>query len=273
MFQVASQFNLLEMTSPNIVPEDGVGIYELDFTQGPACAIAAGAGTIYRNYFAKVNGQVGQTSLNQIDCLADIGARLGNSDQRLWEMVNGYALPTKSGLECVNKQLNDLDELQMHELRGLLRIGLQLDTQVTLNSSDHVVSQSYCSTMPVSYSEHSSEAWTRFATVILEAAYEATICAAMENARRTGNNRLYLTLLGGGAFGNEMNWIIESIHRAICMHSDCGLDIAIVSYGTSKPPVQQLIQMLTQHIRDRTNKALTSRGTRRSSTPRSRKPD
>ena len=56
MFQVASQFNLLEMTSPNITPEHGVGIYEYDLTQGPACAIAAGAGTIYRNYFAPVNG-------------------------------------------------------------------------------------------------------------------------------------------------------------------------------------------------------------------------
>lgn len=85
MFQVASQFNLLEMTSPNVTPEDGVGIYERDCTQGPACAIAAGAGTIYRNYFAEVNGQIGQTADNQIDCLADIGARLGNTDRRLWK--------------------------------------------------------------------------------------------------------------------------------------------------------------------------------------------
>lgn len=52
LFQVASQFNLLEMVSPNITPEHGVGIYQNDFTQGPACAVAAGAGTIYRNYFA-----------------------------------------------------------------------------------------------------------------------------------------------------------------------------------------------------------------------------
>ena len=44
LFQVASQFNLLEMVSPSATPEDGVGIYEYDHTQGPACAIAAGAG-------------------------------------------------------------------------------------------------------------------------------------------------------------------------------------------------------------------------------------
>ena len=41
LFQVASQFNLLEMMNPNVTPEHGVGIYENDRTQGPACAIAA----------------------------------------------------------------------------------------------------------------------------------------------------------------------------------------------------------------------------------------
>ena len=61
LFQVASQFNLLEMASPHVTPEQGVGIYEHDHTQGPACAVAAGAGTIYRNYFAPPMG----TSANQ----------------------------------------------------------------------------------------------------------------------------------------------------------------------------------------------------------------
>lgn len=39
LFQVASQFNLLEMVSPNVSPDDGVGRYEHDRTQGPACGI------------------------------------------------------------------------------------------------------------------------------------------------------------------------------------------------------------------------------------------
>ena len=75
-FQVASQFNLLEMVSPGATPEDGVAIYEFDPTQGPACAIAAGAGTIYRNYFAKVNGRIGQSADQQIDCLGPIVCRV-----------------------------------------------------------------------------------------------------------------------------------------------------------------------------------------------------
>ena len=94
LFQVASQFNLLEMVSPSVTPDDGIGIYENDRTQGPACAIAAGAGTIYRNYFAPVNGRVGQSTADQIDCLQDIGVALGNQNNCLWRMRNGYALPS-----------------------------------------------------------------------------------------------------------------------------------------------------------------------------------
>ncbi len=46
LFQVASQFNVLEMVSPDVGPEAGVTIYENAHTQGPACAIACPAGTV-----------------------------------------------------------------------------------------------------------------------------------------------------------------------------------------------------------------------------------
>ena len=77
LFQVASQFNLLEMVSPTVTPEHGVTRYQHDRTQGPACAIAAGAATIYRNYFAPVGGSHGQTTERQFDGLADLGETLG----------------------------------------------------------------------------------------------------------------------------------------------------------------------------------------------------
>lgn len=145
LFQVASQFNLLEMVSPEVTPESGVGIYEHDRTQGPACAIAAGAGTIYRNYFAIVNGQTGQSANNQIDCLADLGNALGNTESRLWEMRNGYALASQSGLVEITHRLQGSSESELDRLRQLLRIGVQWNTQVTLNDSEHTVSQIYCS--------------------------------------------------------------------------------------------------------------------------------
>jgi len=65
IFQVASQFNLLEMVSDNVTPEQGVTRYERDATQGPACAIAAGAGTIY-------DGAGGEKSVGSCRTLSEL---------------------------------------------------------------------------------------------------------------------------------------------------------------------------------------------------------
>ena len=241
LFQVASQFNLLEMTSPHITPEQGVGIYEHDHTQGPACAIAAGAGTIYRNYFVMVNGQVGQSARNQIDCLADIGAALGNSKNRLWEMRNGYALASYGGLVEISKRLRALDEEELDKIRQKLRIGIQWETQVTLHDCKHLVSQAYCSALPVAYSRHAPALWADFARLVLEAAYEATLCAAIVNMGRNGSKRVFLTLLGGGVFGNEAGWIIGAIRRALSLYEHIDLDVAIVSHLRSNPHVTSMI--------------------------------
>lgn len=244
LFQVASQFNLLEMVSPSVTPERGVGVYENDHTQGPACAIAAGAGTIYRNYFANVNGKTGQSAGNQIDCLGDIGTALGNSESRLWEMRNGFALASQSGLVEISNRLRAASESELDGLRQLLRIGIQWSTQVTLNRSKHLVSQAYCSALPIAYTHHSSSLWADFARVVLEASYEATICAAILNSVKNGDNRLFLTLLGGGAFGNETDWIIGGIRRALKLYRHADLEVAIVSYGSSKQYVQQLVSQV-----------------------------
>ncbi len=243
LFQVASQFNLLEMVSPTVTPEHGVGIYEHDQTQGPACAVACGAGTIFRNWFAPVGKatrtQIGQTADCQIDCLTDLGAALVNNDGRLWSVQNGYCMATADGLKEIERLFTDGAE---HDrLLGLIRIGLQLDTEVTTTVSGHLVSQAYCSAMPVGYSPIDSEAWEPFARLVLEAAYEATLLAAAENDSRTGNRRVFLTLLGGGVFGNRTIWITDAIRRAMACHPGLGLDLAIVSYGSSNPAVEHLV--------------------------------
>lgn len=242
MFQVASQFNLLEMVGPQVVPERGVAIYEHDHTQGPACAISAGAGTIYRNYFAPVNGQIGQSADNQIDCLADLGTALGNADNHLWKMQNGYALPTLAALEEINARLQSADEAGRDKLRGLLRIGVQWQVEVTLKDAGHTVSQAYCSALPVTYSNIAARHWESFARLVLEASYEATICAAILNAQQTGSNRLFLTMLGGGAFGNDKSWILDAIKRSVNLYQNHNLEVYIVSYGSADPDVLQLIE-------------------------------
>jgi hypothetical protein len=242
LFQVASQFNLLEMVSPDVTPEHGVDIYEQDRTQGPACAIAAGAGTIYRNYFVPVNGHIGQSAFNQIDCLRDLGHALGNDDGRLWEMTNGYALASEPGLEIVSRHLASCSDADRDELRKLLRIGIQWNTEVTIAATGHCVSQAYCSALPVAYSSYPAERWEQFARLVLEACYEATLCAGIINAENTGNDHVYLTKVGGGAFGNGSAWITDAMQRALDLYRDSGLDIAIVSFRYPDNALQPLLE-------------------------------
>ena len=250
MFQVASQFNMLEMTSPRVTPEQGIDIYEWDHTQGPACAIAAGAGTVYRNYFVDVerDGRLGQSSDRQLDGAAELGHALGNHAGELWQMQNGYLLPSDEGIRQIQSHLLGLDESQRDALRARLRIGLQWNTQVTLGNACHCVSQAYCSATPVSYSSIDDVLWEPLARLVLEAAYEATVWAAMLPERLGPNNQLLLTLLGGGAFGNWEEWIIDAIDRALTLANRLAkregrtLDAVIVSYGASRPEVEQLVR-------------------------------
>jgi len=232
LIQVASQFNLLEMVSPHVSPEAGVTGYAHDLTQGPACAMAAGAGTIYRNYRVPLPGGAGQTAERQINTLADLGAALGHAQAPLWEYCNGYALCTHAGLARIRSHLAAADAAEGERLRGLLRIGLHWDVEVTdaETAPGPCVTQAYCSAMPVAYGDPPASAWEPIARLVLEAAYEATLLAGILNARRGISNRVLLTRLGGGAFGNDPTWIDAAIDRALARVGGCGLAILAVQH-------------------------------------------
>ena len=242
LVQVASQFNLLEMPSYHVTPEDGVSDYEYDRTQGPACARAAGAGTIYRNYFAPVGEHIGQTQEHQIDTLADLRTVLPGGDRIT--MRNGYAILDKDTLQRIKTALDSASPAELDALRSRLRIGLHWDVEVTAAGapSGQCVSQAYCSALPLSYNRDSDPAlWQPFARLVLEAAYEATLLAGVINASRPGgSNSLYLTLLGGGAFGNQREWILDAIRRALESVRGQALDVWLVSYGSVPAYLQAL---------------------------------
>ncbi len=237
VFQVASQTNLLEMISPNQTPEDGVIRYQNDRTQGPACAMACAAGLIYRHYFVPVGVQMGQSEHHQIDTLADLGRALGNENDELWHTQNGYVLPQSAqALERIATQLHH----HLAEYRSLVKVGVQQDTQVTLPHCEHVVTQVYASALPMAYSPLGRDvtSWETFARLVLEAAYEATFIIAANSSSR----KLYLTRLGGGAFGNPDEWIDAAILKAAQRVSGMSLDVILVSYGGSNHHNQHIIQ-------------------------------
>ena len=94
--------------------------------------------------------------------------------------------------------------------------------------------QVFASALPVAYAKSTRSAdWATFARCVLAAAYDATLLAARILARRSGLRvKVFLTCLGGGAFGNRAAWIVGAINAALVKHRDAPLDVVLVHYGT-----------------------------------------
>jgi hypothetical protein len=114
-----------------------------------------------------------------------------NETNDFWTMRNGYALCTDDGLTSIARRLDALDGPGVDRLRDLIRIGIHSGVQVTDAEDGQLVSQAFCSALPVSYSHIPSERWRFFATLVLEGAYEATLWAAVTNAHHSGSNMLF----------------------------------------------------------------------------------
>lgn len=83
-----------------------------------------------------------------------------------------------------------------------------------------------------------ADEWEPFARLVLEASYEACVLAALDNRDRhdgmAGSKKLFLTLLGGDAFGNPQAWILDANQRRALkplikfQHED--VDVFLVCY-------------------------------------------
>ena len=207
LFQVASQFNLLEMVDPSYSPKDGITRYMYDRTQGPSCAMACAPGTLYRNYYSEVN------TLDQVE---------GMFPEKYWIMKNGYLLSTEEDI----LEYNILIEKYREQIKENIKFGIQYNTEVI--GAGHNVSQIYCSALPVSYNRIDRKYFEKFSRLVLEAAYEATFITAINNPK---SNKVFLTLLGNGAFGNDKSWITESIVKNIKKYRKYDLDIVFINYS------------------------------------------
>jgi hypothetical protein len=255
VFQAASQFNCLEMVGPNVTPKAGVTNYFHDNTQGPKCALACPAGTVFRNYFAgpdRARGQGGE----QIDCLAGVAAVVrARAPPVPWKMKNGYALPLASNGKPLPPDSNlyrgggakgpaspmgalsaklASDAALRRECELALRVGVHWETSVKPPAA-HRVAQVYASAVPVAYAKCvPSGEWEGFARMVLNAAYEATLAAAAAIARERKTERVavFLTALGGGAFGNRVEWIVDAVNDALETFKDAPLDVKLVHHGS-----------------------------------------
>ncbi len=193
-----------------------------------------------------MGGREGQTAERQFDGLGDLGEALGKALKKpvkaLWKMQNGYALCGRAGLDAIADHLGKLEPEQVDILRGKMCIGVHRDVEVTDAAGQHrpLVSQAFCSALPVAYTRVPHSHWEAFASLVLQAAYEATMLAAALNAKRDASKVVLLTELGGGAFGNHPDWIHAAMRRALEMMLGFAIDVRLVSY---RSPSRAILQM------------------------------
>jgi hypothetical protein len=240
-FQAASQFNCLEFAKKDVTPEMGVAKWVADLTQGPACAISCGAGTIVRTYFANEGGTQPQRAGNQINTLDDVIEDLtekAGAASSLVDVRNGYTDSDKKRLTLLADTVNGLSPEDRKSVMNLLKVGVQIDTQVTCKKTasseayfwhmvpnGQLVTQVYASALAVNYACCDPDAWGPLARLVLEAAYKATIYAAILHAQT--RPKVVLTALGGGVFGNKDEWIADAMVGALLTFDPVGIDFVI----------------------------------------------
>jgi hypothetical protein len=263
VFQVASQFNCLEMVGPGVHPRRGITIYANDPTQGPACALSCPAATVFRNYFVNGKGQ----NEEQIDMLKQFGSIVNNDANQYWEMKNGYCLPATNGSIGRLSELLANDAALYQQCYDSLAAGIQWSTEVLdiqllnevpkalqkrnnnndgkKNSNSHInddsnatqlVCQVFTSALPVSYATAEATDWEVFAIMALKAAFDIVLSAAYLLAiQRNQRVKVYLTAVGGGAFGNKTSWIVEALNITLAKHQNNPLDVYLVHYSGINP--------------------------------------
>ena len=223
-FLAASGLNCLEFSSPRQAPQDGVTEYESDYTQGPACALACAPGTVVRNYFA---GNSPAAQINLLDALLpELAQQCGGAPP--FVVSHGYVSAPRgaAGLAAADAALAPGSPLREH-LRDACRVGVQADTCVTFAArwarcAEPLprVTQVYAAALSLGIYKAPSNvpdsAWAPAATLVLEAAYEGALWAAVGAAARPGGSgKVFLCGLGLGVFGNELRWVVGAIGRAV----------------------------------------------------------
>lgn len=206
LVQVASNFNCLEVPNRRIYPECGnlVDNADKDDTQGPAACFGPLAAYLYRTHFV-FNNREGQTFKKQIELLENVERYFG-------KCVNG-----KLTLNNNESPITNIDAVV-----NAIKIGLHTDVSVIYGRDEHgtnyeldepyqLIDQCFNSTINMNdYDKLSTDKFRIICRTLLCAAYESVYLSAMIRQRRN----LYLTMIGGGAFSNPQDIIIEELIRA-----------------------------------------------------------
>lgn len=194
-----------------------------DRTQGPTASISAGAGAITRMHAAffdenKPAKEWAQTETHQVDMLEDL------SDH--FTVRNGYV--TMNGAEA---PLPEEDSADYRDLLGRMKVGLHTGLEVQFGvrtggmmevvKKPHQICQVFGSALNLRQGDSGRanaaiEGIVQKERFLLRGAYMGAYLAACLYECP----KLFLTLIGGGVFGNDFEIIFDEIIRA---HEKVGL--------------------------------------------------
>jgi len=214
LFQVASNFNGTEAQTELQDPdsENFTTKYIYDKTQGPAASISAGGAAVSRVYGVWMKDKPdkpdewAQTEKRQVNFLEALPEH--------FPVTNGYVTCKDPNPRFPVKQWK--------KLLGMYQIGFHQSVQVTsgyrfadTRHKNQTIDQCFCAAMNLQQGGTGArnkglpdgEIKAQF---LLDAAYHGTYLTALTHKKQ----QLFLTMIGGGAFGNDKAWIFDSIFYA-----------------------------------------------------------
>ena len=233
-YLAASNFNSLEFVSCRQTARNGISSYPHDHTQGPYCAIACGPSILYRNYFVQVPGSTERGQFDkEINLLEDTPIHV----------EHGYAIIKRADIQQLQQTDFDFTDLSKY------KIASHKNCEVTMtrnNKNEFIFIQKeegkrpqiahhiYAAAFNMGRNVIQNEFTEKISESLLEAEYRNAILCAWDNSikypDRAGSKKLYLTLLGGGVFGNPMDLICNQIAKCKDLIIDSGLDVYVVCY-------------------------------------------
>ena len=120
------------------------------------------------------------------------------------------------------------------------------------------VCQVYCSGCPVNYTGKvcGAKEWKDFACCALDGCYLATLLAGAFISKSTGKKvTVYLTMVGGGVFGNLMSWVVAAVRKnlvKVAGMTECfGAELEIVMVHYSPPGKDNAFVLLEKEMKSR----------------------
>lgn len=259
VFQVASNFNGIEAISEMVHPEieNFTERYYLDRTQGPAASISAGAAAIIRVhapfYDSKLNPEVwDQTRRQQLNFLSKLSSHFPQQNGYIAFTGDEPKFPKPYSKEYY-KMLLDVFMCYHQECQVITGHKDNGGKLYKVHNPDQKVDQVFSAAVNICQGKlaktnanaPNSETKCRF---VLESAYNGAYLEAISNKR----SKLFLTLIGGGSFGNRKEWILDAIlsaHKKWAVKNLTTLEkVVLVAFKNSDIPTEFLDKLIYENI-------------------------